>query len=597
MLNSLRVTKRISKIAATSVLLGTILAGNLGVGGFSYADGFSDIDNHWAKNYVQELSSKSIIKGYADGSFRPDDSMTREEAVKMIYEYALKNIGKSDNAGQNLKDIEAMFSDIIKERWSYDSIKYLVSEDIVIGYPNGTFQPEREISRAEYAKIMYLTLQKAGIVENIDNIEEQKSKFSDAKRHWAEKYISVMANKNIIKGYLNGEFRPDNNITRAEASSVMALTLNSELDKYTPEENSGIGTGFISASQSKNTSVELEAIIKYRDRSIDGSSTFSARLESESGSHKVDLGIKRSSGDDKFTLSFNEKDLNPRETYRIMIYLDNSDEQLYTQYNMNKNTVLGRVYSSENRVFYKRDATELSQLTIDNLLRKSLEPVGKTLYVWGGGWNQEDTGSGPDAVTMGVSPVWEEFFNRYGSEYNYNNTRYQIRNGLDCSGYVGWTIYNTVNSEDNKDGYVMLADRMARNYSSRGWGSFESMGKVMAYKPGDIMSSATHVYMVLGTAEDGSVVIVHSSPSGVQINGTPSPYGGGTSKAQILAQSYMSKYYPEFTRKFPGMSRDSSYLSGYERMTWNTDGSALLNDPEGLRNMSAEQVLKHLFNE
>ena len=72
--------------------------------------------------------------------------------------------------------------------------------------------------------------------------------------------------------------------------------------------------------------------------------------------------------------------------------------------------------------------------TMEKLLRTSILPVGTTMYVWGGGWNEEDTGSGIESVTIGLSPRWAEFAAGQGAAYNHNATRYQIHDGLDCAG-------------------------------------------------------------------------------------------------------------------------------------------------------------------
>ena len=73
------------------------------------------------------------------------------------------------------------------------------------------------------------------------------------------------------------------------------------------------------------------------------------------------------------------------------------------------------------------------------------------------------------ARTIGVSPKWKQFFQKQTSSYDYRTTKYQIANGLDCSGYVGWCVYNILNTTNGKAGYVMLAQKMAKNFASRGW--------------------------------------------------------------------------------------------------------------------------------
>ncbi|CZQ90997.1 SH3-like domain-containing protein [Trichococcus collinsii] len=362
----------------------------------------------------------------------------------------------------------------------------------------------------------------------------------------------------------------------------------------------GIATQFGSAWQSLSTNIQLTAQISYATyingtRAKAASDKISGYLQSTTSGHRIELAVSQTGDGLWSNLSFNEKDLNPGETYQIRAVVDGASEQLWTDKSISQNTILGKLYSDGQRLFYKRDWTQTNQLTLKHLLQTALEPLGSTLYVWGGGWNEADNGSGVEAITMGINPQWHSFFQRYGSNYNYTNTLYQIHNGLDCSGFIGWTIYNTVNSENNKDGYVLYADQMSKEFADRGWGAYTYRNQISGYKPGDILSSSGHVYMVLGTASDGSLVIIHSSPAGVQINGTPTPSGVVNSKAVQLASWYMSTCYPEWYKKFPNTKADYSYLTQFDKMSWDVSGNALLNDPDGIKNMSAEQVLVTLF--
>lgn len=216
-----------------------------------------------------------------------------------------------------------------------------------------------------------------------------------------------------------------------------------------------------------------------------------------------------------------------------------------------------------------------------------------------GGWNKADTGAGKEARTIGVSPRWKTFFKKQKKNYDYRKTRYQISNGLDCSGYVGWCVYNAMNTSSGKEGYVMKAEQMAKNFAGRGWGTYVSRSRVKNYKAGDIMSSSCsdcgHVWIVVGECRDGSVVLVHSSPPGVQLAGTPTPSGKKNSQAVKLATRYMKKYYPQWYKKYPNCSKGISYLKHYAQMRWDVSGTSVLTDPDGYRNMTADQILKNLF--
>ena len=238
--------------------------------------------------------------------------------------------------------------------------------------------------------------------------------------------------------------------------------------------------------------------------------------------------------------------------------------------------------------------------TVKNFLRTAIAPVGSTMYVWGGGWNKADTGAGTDAKRIGLSPAWRSFAKTKKKSYNYKNYRYQIHNGLDCSGYVGWCVYNVLNTKKSQKGYVYSASKQAKKFSELGFGSYRSAKKVTDYQAGDIMSSTCkccgHVWIVIGQCSDGSVVLVHSSPSGVQICGTVTPSGKKNSKAYKLAKKYMKKYYSAWYKRYPKVDRGGTYLSHYGQMRWRTTGeNVVLSDPDGYQNMSAEEVLKDLF--
>lgn len=150
--------------------------------------------------------------------------------------------------------------------------------------------------------------------------------------------------------------------------------------------------------------------------------------------------------------------------------------------------------------------------TTTTFLKNALKPVGQTLYIYGGGWNEAQTGSGTEALTLGLSKEWKSFYDSQDSSYNYENYMYEIHKGLDCSGYVGWTIYNTLETKSNhSNGYVLKAEEMTKAFANMKLGSYKD--SIQNAKPGDIVSMANaHVYIVLAVCEDGSLLIAHSSP-------------------------------------------------------------------------------------
>ena len=235
---------------------------------------------------------------------------------------------------------------------------------------------------------------------------------------------------------------------------------------------------------------------------------------------------------------------------------------------------------------------EPEQVSILDFLEIAAAPVGSTMYVWGGGWNEADTGAGIEAVTLGLSERWAAFAKEQDSGYNYKDHRYQIHDGLDCSGYVGWAVYNVMETENGGKGYVSSSTGMAQALADRGLGEYISREDMDRWLPGDIMSMKGHVWISLGMCGDGSVLLLHSSPPGVIFCGTALA-DGSDSQAVKLAQTIMSPHYPDWYARYPDCSRPASYLEKSSAMRWNTN---VLADKEGIRQMSAEQVVNLLFS-
>ncbi len=123
-------------------------------------------------------------------------------AVKMGYIYMLT---------ENEIDIynSAPFEDVPPNYWAIKAIKYMVSKNIVSGYPDGTFKPEKIVTRAEYAKMLALSL-------NLD-VSKGRDIYADVpSSHWAYKYITAVTDAKLMKGYGNGKFGPNDTVKKEE---------------------------------------------------------------------------------------------------------------------------------------------------------------------------------------------------------------------------------------------------------------------------------------------------------------------------------------------------------------------------------------------
>ncbi len=68
----------------------------------------------------------------------------------------------------------------------------------------------------------------------------------------------------------------------------------------------------------------------------------------------------------------------------------------------------------------------MEAVSVSDLMHYAFQPVGKCLYVYGGGWNEEDTVAGVEAMQKGVNENWISFYNKYDKNYDYKKTRYKI---------------------------------------------------------------------------------------------------------------------------------------------------------------------------
>ena len=247
--------------------------------------------------------------------------------------------------------------------------------------------------------------------------------------------------------------------------------------------------------------------------------------------------------------------------------------------------------------------------TLRNLLATAMTPLGRALYVYGGGWNWQDTGAGPQAVSVGLVPEWSAFFHAQDGRYCYRdfypthgrNSYYYA--GLDCSGFLGWTVYNTLHHERGLAGYVCPAQGMARDFACRGWGLW--MEKADDFRPGDVCSIAGHVWLCMGTCGDGSILLAHSTPSesrvgcpggGVQLSAL-SPSDADGCAALTLAESAMKRLCPAWYRRYAPVQKPYAAYTDFSGgvFRWALDGSGVLSDPDGCAVFSAEEILKLLF--
>lgn len=177
---------------------------------FALADSsrqFKDVENHWAKAYIEILCDHNVIDGYSNGTFLPNNSLTKAEAAKLVCVSA--GITPNDAVATMLVDIE--------EHWGK---KYIIALPVVPASSDNRFEPNSQITRAEFAEMvigaMYLD------TANFD-ISSLKQRFKDWTTISEETmpYVGLAVDGGIINGYEDSTFRPNNTLTRAEACVML----------------------------------------------------------------------------------------------------------------------------------------------------------------------------------------------------------------------------------------------------------------------------------------------------------------------------------------------------------------------------------------
>ena len=151
----------------------------------------------------------AYIKGYPDGNVRPNAYITREEVTTIFYRLLTE---ESRNAYYKA---DCRYTDVETDRWSNAAIATMANAGIIKGYPDASFRPKANMTRAEFAAV-------AARFENVFRFNGNL--FYDIEGHWAANEINSAAARGWVKGS-NGLFRPDDYITRAEAVTLINRVL------------------------------------------------------------------------------------------------------------------------------------------------------------------------------------------------------------------------------------------------------------------------------------------------------------------------------------------------------------------------------------
>ena len=199
-----------------------------GPGVYSKTPSFQDLSpDHWAYKEIQFLTQEGIISGYPDGTFRPENPVTRAEFAKLVL---LSSLHKEEPQFP----AEPTFPDVPRRHWAFGYVEGCVKLGWISGYPDGKFLPERTISKAEIVKVIV-------VARKLPASVYKKGAFLDCREEdWFFPYIQTALSFNVLRvpdpgfteevskpigayhkeimGYL---FSPDLHATRAQAAVLL----------------------------------------------------------------------------------------------------------------------------------------------------------------------------------------------------------------------------------------------------------------------------------------------------------------------------------------------------------------------------------------
>ncbi len=175
----------------------------------------SDTENHWAKKEIETVLKLGIAKGYPDGSFRPDQPITKAEFVTMLIDAGWVE--------PVLEGKQPVFKDVGPESWDYPSIETAAAAGILEGEgsPESYFEPDQAVTRAEMADMTGHLMAEERVLATEDTHQNN--------------WLTVLEKEGILYGYPDGSLGEDNSLTRAEACVVILRLkdklLGGEIDK------------------------------------------------------------------------------------------------------------------------------------------------------------------------------------------------------------------------------------------------------------------------------------------------------------------------------------------------------------------------------
>jgi len=198
---------------------------------------YPDTKDNWARDAIQAMTEAGYLSGYADNTFRPGKSITREQAAAIYGKVLQHNMNEQELADLVTKENGVSYSDVESDRWSNTAIKLVGAAGVMEGTTKTTFAPAKAMDREEFVASA------ANLVKKIKPdapVKSEKVTFKDSasisKAYVAD--IEYMAQRGYVASGATTAFNPTQPVTRAQAATILNRILNGETAPTTSKATS-----------------------------------------------------------------------------------------------------------------------------------------------------------------------------------------------------------------------------------------------------------------------------------------------------------------------------------------------------------------------
>ena len=181
---------------------------------------FPDVDvGHWACDEILACVDAGIVTGYEDGTYHPEFQVTRDQMAVYI---ARGLVSPSGDAAIPDPPATPSFSDVPSTHWAYKHIEYAVSQNVVKGYEDGTYQPDLTVDRGQMAVYVARAMVAPGGDAAVPDPVPPATFPDVADTFWAYKQVEYCVGQGVVKGYDDGNYHPEIAVTRDQMAVYIA---------------------------------------------------------------------------------------------------------------------------------------------------------------------------------------------------------------------------------------------------------------------------------------------------------------------------------------------------------------------------------------